>query len=53
MAFGVTDDTEEFLGMLSSAFPSTEIVVSELGPVVGSHAGPGTIGVCFQAAAGH
>ena len=53
VAFGVTDDTEEFLGMLSGASPEHEIVVSELGPVVGSHAGPGTIGVCFQVAAGH
>jgi DegV family protein with EDD domain len=50
VAFGVTDDTEEFLGLLAGAAPEHDTVVTELGPVVGSHAGPGTIGVCFQLA---
>ena len=28
--------------------PTHELVVVDLGPVVGTHAGPGTIGICYQ-----
>lgn len=45
---GDAPDVEHFLGMLSPHFPRERIVVGDLGAVVGSHAGPRTIGVAFQ-----
>ncbi|HVC72051.1 MAG TPA: DegV family protein [Acidimicrobiales bacterium] len=50
VANGVADDIDELLSILASAHPEHEMVVSDLGPVIGSHAGPGTVGVCFQVA---
>lgn len=47
---GVAPDIEEVVGAVGRAQVAAELIVSELGPVVGSHAGPGTIGVCFQLA---
>ncbi len=40
------DDVEQFVAMLRPHYAG-EIVVGDIGPVVGSHAGPGTIGVAF------
>jgi DegV family protein with EDD domain len=40
-------DVDEFVEMLRP-FHSGEIVVGEIGPVVGTHAGRGTIGVAFD-----
>jgi DegV family protein with EDD domain len=40
------DDVDRFVAMLRSHFDG-EIVVGDIGPVVGSHAGKGTIGVAF------
>lgn len=40
------DDVDEFVAMLRDVF-SGEILVSEIGPVVGAHAGRGTIGIAF------
>jgi DegV family protein with EDD domain len=51
VAVGAADDTDDLLRYLEGVQCTREIVVSELGPVVGSHAGPGTVGVCFQVAA--
>src|SRR5690606_25882851 len=42
-------DVDEFVAMLHPHYPG-EIVVGEIGPVVGTHAGRGTIGVAFHAA---
>ena len=42
------DDVEQFLEMLRPHY-SGEIIVGDIGPVVGSHAGKGTIGLAFQA----
>ncbi len=42
-------DVEAFRSMLAELYPG-EIVVGEIGPVVGSHAGTGTIGVAFTCA---
>ena len=41
------DDVEEFVAQLRPLY-SDEIVVGQIGPVVGAHAGLGTIGVAFQ-----
>jgi DegV family protein with EDD domain len=50
VANGVAQDIDELLSLLDAAHPAHEMVVSDLGPVIGSHAGPGTVGVCFQVA---
>ncbi|HYA69275.1 MAG TPA: DegV family protein [Acidimicrobiales bacterium] len=47
---GVAPDTHEVVSRLVGADCANDLVVSELGPVIGAHAGPGTIGVCFQIA---
>ena len=44
------DDTAEFVAMLQPHFAGT-IRVGDIGPVVGSHAGRGTIGVAFTTVA--
>jgi DegV family protein with EDD domain len=41
------DDVDEFVAQLRPLYPG-EIVVGQIGPVVGAHAGLGTIGVAFQ-----
>jgi len=45
---GQAPDVDDLLDLLDPAFPRDEIVVGEVGPVVGTHAGPGVIGVTFQ-----
>jgi len=50
VANGVAPDIDEVLTMLEAVHPEHPMVVSDLGPVIGSHAGPGTVGVCFQVA---
>ena len=47
---GLASDLDELLDMLDPIFPRDQIVVSEIGPVIGTHAGPGVIGVAFQTA---
>lgn len=42
-------DVDEFVDMLRPFAPG-EIVVGEIGPVIGTHGGRGTIGVAFQVA---
>lgn len=44
---GNAPDVEEFRTLLASAYPG-EIVVSELGPVIGTHSGPRAMGVVFH-----
>ena len=40
-------DVDEFVARLRPFAPA-EIVVGQIGPVIGTHAGRGTIGVAFQ-----
>jgi len=47
---GQADDVEELLDRISPAIPRDDIVVGTVGPVIGTHAGPGVIGVTFQVA---
>ncbi|MEA2695318.1 MAG: fatty acid kinase fatty acid binding subunit [Acidobacteriota bacterium] len=43
------DWADRLRGLLAGAFDIREILVTEMGPVVGTHAGPGTVGaVLFQ-----
>jgi len=41
------DDIDQFVDMLRPHYDG-EIVVGEIGPVIGTHAGPGTIGFAFN-----
>jgi DegV family protein with EDD domain len=47
LADGRSDDSNKVETMLEKATCATPLVKSDLGPVVGSHTGPGTVGVCF------
>lgn len=45
---GAAADAGELVAMVREAVPGCEPVVVELGPVVGSHTGPGTLGLAFE-----
>lgn len=45
---GEAADLEELLDLLDPIKPRDEIVTGVVGPVIGTHAGPGVIGVTFQ-----
>src|SRR5688572_4269024 len=45
---GQATDVDELLDLLDPVFPRDEIVTGLVGPVIGTHAGPGVIGVSFQ-----
>jgi DegV family protein with EDD domain len=45
---GDAPDLEEFLTMVGEVVPRESVILGDLGPVVGTHAGPGAIGVTFQ-----
>ena len=49
---GDAPDVDTLLGLLNPHFPRDQIVIGQLGAVVGAHTGPRTIGVAFQTAAG-
>lgn len=44
---GAATDIDLLLGMMADVHDPSDTIVGDLGPVVGAHAGPGTIGVCF------
>jgi DegV family protein with EDD domain len=45
---GQADDLDELLDLLNPIKPRDEIVTGVVGSVIGTHAGPGVIGVTFQ-----
>lgn len=45
---GAAPDIDSVLARLSSVPVAEDPVVTDLGPVVGTHAGPGAIGICYQ-----
>jgi DegV family protein with EDD domain len=45
---GDAPDLDEFLEQLSNTFPREDIIVGDIGAVIGTHAGPRTIGVTFH-----
>ncbi len=47
LANGAAPDIDDVLALLAAAHPAHPFVVGDLGPVVGAHAGPGTVGLCF------
>lgn len=50
VANGVATDIDELLSHLAGVECERELIVAELGPVIGAHGGPGTIGLCFELA---
>jgi DegV family protein with EDD domain len=44
---GEAPDTDHFLSMLDGVVPVTPSDVWPFGPIVGAHAGPGILGVCY------
>lgn len=45
---GAAPDLGELLDLLAPHFPRDQIVVADIGPVIGAHTGPRTIGVSYQ-----
>lgn len=41
-------DIDVLVSMLAEVFPRDEILVTYIGPVIGTHSGRGAIGVCFE-----
>lgn len=46
VANGAAPDIDEFLHLLDGVKSEFPVVVTDLGPVVGTHSGPGTLGAC-------
>jgi DegV family protein with EDD domain len=44
---GAALDIDDFLDMIKGVQSEHPVVVTDLGPVVGTHTGPGTIGLCM------
>lgn len=44
---GEAPDFDEFLDMISSRYPRESIRVGKIGAVIGTHGGPGVIGMCY------
>jgi DegV family protein with EDD domain len=40
-------DIEDLLTMMSEVFPRENMIMADVGPVIGAHSGPGTVGVTF------
>jgi len=45
---GAAPDLDELLDMLDPLYSRDEIVVADVGPVIGTHAGPGVVGVTYH-----
>lgn len=41
------EDTLAVKGMVEEAYPSAKVVISDVGPVIGAHTGPGVIALCY------
>ena len=45
---GDADDVESFVESIAGVLPGRTPIVAQLGPVVGTHSGPGTLGVAYR-----
>jgi DegV family protein with EDD domain len=45
---GEAPDLEEFVDMVSAVYPREDIIVGDIGAVIGTHAGPRVMGVVFH-----
>ena len=43
------EQAEKFVESMKAEFGDLDVVISPVGPVIGSHCGPGTIGLVFHA----
>jgi len=50
LADGVAPDIADVIAVVQEATTDHELVLSDLGPVVGAHAGPQSVGLCFVTA---
>jgi DegV family protein with EDD domain len=50
VAHAAAPDLEVFLDMLVGIYPREEILVNYIGPVIGTHAGPRCVGICYRLA---
>ena len=41
------DDVKVMEEMIKADFPEVEIVISDIGPVIGAHTGPGGMALCY------
>jgi DegV family protein with EDD domain len=44
---GAATDIDELLGLLDGVKSEHPLMVADLGPVIGTHTGPGTVGLCM------
>ncbi len=51
VAHAAAPDLEAFLDMLQGIYPREKMIVNYIGPVIGTHAGPRCLGICYQLAA--
>ncbi|HEY5109811.1 MAG TPA: DegV family protein [Acidimicrobiales bacterium] len=47
VAHGAATDLDTFLDLLKDVKSEHPLIVSQLGPVIGTHTGPGTMGICM------
>jgi fatty acid-binding protein DegV len=40
-------DFDTFQDMVAEVFPREDTVLADVGPIIGAHSGPGTVGVTF------
>jgi len=40
-------DVEDLLTMLAEVYPREDTILADVGPIIGAHSGPGTVGVTF------
>jgi DegV family protein with EDD domain len=50
VAHAAAPDLEVFLEMLTGIFPREDILINYIGPVIGTHAGPRCMGICYRLA---
>ena len=46
---GIAEDFEDFCALLSEEFDTSEMLTGMVGPIIGTHAGPGIIGMSYVA----
>ncbi len=47
---GLAPDVDELVELVAGAIPRDRIVIADMGAVIGTHAGPGVIGVAYVTA---
>ena len=41
------DEAERVGAMVKEEYPSVQVMINDIGPVIGAHTGPGTIALCY------